>query len=1244
VLQREVDIGPDGVVEVEIDTALAKALHGDLDHRYELTAEVVDESRRTIVGTGRVLVARRPFQVYVWVDRGHYSVRDTIQASFSARTLDNQPVQGKGNVELLKISYDKEGQAKERRVRSWPLNTNDEGRASLKLSASQPGQYRLSYKVADAEGHEIEGGYIFVVRGQGFDGADFRFSKIEVVPDKREYKPGEKIEVMVNTDRAGATVLLFVRPANGVYLAPRVIHMEGKSTVEEILVARKDMPNFFIEALTVFDANVHTAMREIVVPPEKRVLNVKVVPSAAKYKPGEKASVKVQVTDSHEEPYVGSLVLTMYDKSVEYISGGANVPEIRSFFWKWRRRHNPRTQTNLTRHLQILLKKGELDMGFLGAFGRSVADVMEEGKFGGGGGLRTEYRKSRNRGGMMPMVADSPMAPMASRAMAKGAVAEMSMDAVSADRMDRESDKALNANGIAAPGQVVQPTVRTKFADTAYWAAALQTDKRGYASIELDMPENLTGWKIKTWAMGHGTRVGEGVAEVVTSKDLLLRLQAPRFFVEKDEVVLSANVHNYLETAKTVKVVLDLNECLESIDPLEQTVHIDATGEKRVDWRVKVVREGKALVRMKALTDEESDAMEMHFPAKVHGIDKMVAFSGHIRQDADRASITLDIPAERRADKTALEVRYSPTLAGAMVDALPYLVDYPYGCTEQTLNRFLPTVITQKVLLDMGLDLADIRDKQTNLNTQELGDDAKRAEQWKRVKNKPNKKFGEEEYAWNPNPVFDVDQVRDMVGSGVRKLTEMQLTDGGWGWFSGHGERSYPHTTAYVVHGLQTARYNDAAVPAKAIARGIQWLTRYQQDQVTRLKNAPSKTKPWKTQADNLDAFIFMVLTDEKKTDKDMLGFLYRDRNHLAVYGKALFGMALHAVGEKEKVAMIMRNIDQFLVKDEENQTAYLKLGNGGYWWYWYGSEWEAQAYYLKLLARVEPKGWRARYLVKYLLNNRRHATYWNSTRDTAICIEAFADYMRASGEDKPDLTIEILVDGKKHKDVKINAANLFSFDNKLVLAGDELTSGKHTVEFRKAGKGPLYFNAYLSYFSLEDFIPKAGLELKVERQYYKLVAVDKKVKVAGARGQALDQRVDKYRREPLRNLAAVTSGDLIEIELLITSKNDYEYIVFEDLKASGFEPFDVRSGYSRDGLGAYMELRDDRVSFFVQRLMRGQHSMAYKVRAEIPGRFSALPTKAYAMYAPELKANSDEFKIRIQDRPKPKDMVELPK
>ena len=218
---------------------------------------------------------------------------------------------------------------------------------------------------------------------------------------------------------------------------------------------------------------------------------------------------------------------------------------------------------------------------------------------------------------------------------------------------------------------------------------------------------------------------------------------------------------------------------------------------------------------------------------------------------------------------------------------------------------------------------------------------------------------------------------------------------------------------------------------------------------------------------------------------------------------------------------MVLQNISQYVQQDNENQTAWLNLPEGC-WWYWYGSEYEAEAYYLKLLARTDPKGELASRLVKYLLNNRKNATYWNSTRDTAIVVEAMAEYIKASGESRPEMTVEVFYDGKLQKAVEITPQTLFSFDNKFVLEGDAVTAGKHQVELKKKGAGPLYYNGYLTNFTLEDFITKAGLEIKVQRKYYKLVKADKSIDAAGSRGQVVEQKVEKYDRQELENLATL--------------------------------------------------------------------------------------------------------------------------
>ena len=116
-------------------------------------------------------------------------------------------------------------------------------------------------------------------------------------------------------------------------------------------------------------------------------------------------------------------------------------------------------------------------------------------------------------------------------------------------------------------------------------------------------------------------------------------------------------------------------------------------------------------------------------------------------------------------------------------------------------------------------------------------------------------------------------------------------------------------------------------------------------------------------------------------SDLEMLGFLFRDKVGLPVYAKCLLGLELHRTKDNKKRNAVITNIEQFLKIDDENQTAWLELGNGGYWWYWYGSEFEAHAWYLKLLSVAKPKSPQASGLVKYLVNNRKHATYWRSTQ-----------------------------------------------------------------------------------------------------------------------------------------------------------------------------------------------------------------------------------------------------------------------
>ncbi len=1179
VAEQEVSLGPDGSVHVDIDSSLAAQLHPDQDHTYQIQAEVVDASRRTVVGHGRVFAARQPFRVALWTERGYYRVGDTIRMGSTARTLDGQPVAGPGTLRLLQVRYER-GQPVETEVGRWDLATRAAGQAKFQIKAATAGQYRLAYEVTDPQGHKIEGGQLLTVTGENFDGGDFRFNDLELIPDRRTYRPGEQAQLQINSNREQATVLLFARPANGVYLPPQMIRLTGKSQIVTLDVTAADAPNFFVEAVTIHGGRVHTVTRELCVPPERRMLQLEMLPTAEALLPGQTAKILCKLTDAEQKPFRGSLVVTIYDQALEAISGGSQVAQIRDFFWKWRRSHRPQSTSNLQRYSAVQIPPDQQAMQDLGMFGRDVADPRRADAAGA--------RKSERAGGGRNRWADGTHSPVA---------------AVLAESSSSDMEPPAPVPEVAA--------VREYFADTALWVGSLETDAEGLAEVEFTLPDNLTTWQIRGWAMGHGTRVGEAQAEIVTRKNLLLRMQAPRFFVERDEVVLSAIVHNYLDSDQSVRVQLQLeDDTLAGPPQLTRSVEIPAGGEQRVDWRVRVRRAGTAQVTMRARADRESDAVTRRFPVQVHGLLQTESFTGLVPPSATVGRFSVTIPAQRRAEQTQLKICYTPSLAGTMLEALPFLLQYPHGCTEQTLNRFLPAVLVQRTLQQMGLDLEALAAGAARPATQHPG----------------------------PDPIFNTQAMQQMIRTGLNRLAEMQLSDGGWGWFHGWGERSAPHTTAVVMHGLLVARQHDVAMEPQVLERGLQWLQKYQAQQCQRLsaggqRNGKQRPPlPQKRMADDLDALVYMVLSEAGRAQPAMRDYLYRDRSQLSVASLATLGLALAREGSSKRLSMIQRNLSQYLRQDKANQTAWLQVPTTS-WWTWHGSALETQAYYLKFLAAVEPDSAIAPRLVKYLVNNRRHATYWNSTRDTALVIEALADYLQVQPELAAESTVELWIDGQQRHRALIDREQIFGGEHSWTLSGDALAPGRHTVEIRKQGAGPLYWNGYLTNFTLVDPIAAAGLELKVARNYYRLRPSAHTTAVAGAQGQAVRQRVEKYERVPIASGAHVESGDVIEVELTITSKNDYEYLLLEDKQAAGCRPVDFLSGYRGHPQGAYVEFRDDRVCMYFRRLARGRHSLSYRVRAEIPGAFSVLPAEVAAMYAPQLKANSEELKIEVRER-----------
>ena len=644
---------------------MAKAAFGDEhDHRYSISVVVRDSSRRSIVGSGSVVAARTPFKVYTWTNRGYYNTGDRIVVNYQARQLDGSPVKAEGTLDILQLSYDADGKPNERVIATLPAKTDEQGRGVADLMARTAGQYRLRFRLESGDSGEVEGGYIYTVRGVGVRGDDFRFAELEITPDKPEYAPGDVAKVQIASNNSDAIVALFVRPISGVYTEPQYVQLKNKTAIVEIPITNDDQPNFHVEAYTVYDGEYHQRMKEIVVPPEDRVLQLTMKADKEQYLPGEEASVELTVKEPSGKPVEGSVVISAYDRALELVSPDTVPRDIREFFWKWRRNHYPSGRASSTNWAQPCRIDRIRQFRPLGVFGSTLADDFDllEGLVPAGrlamnrrGGMRALRGPMGGAGfgmggGNVLEMADSAEGSAEGNAMPGAPMGEASSGL---GLMAKSSARTRSQGPEAGNGGVQPPQIRKDFADSAIWLASLKTDAEGKAEATFKMPENLTGWKLRSWAMGDNTRVGSASTEAVTKKPLLVRLQTPRFLVERDEVVVSSIVHNDTKETRKIRVSLEIVgqtqlELMEGQLP-EQVVAVKPFEQARVDWRCQALASGDVKLRTYAVGGDASDAMELSVPIVVYGAMKTDSWAGTVREDQANTEFQIMIPVERRA-------------------------------------------------------------------------------------------------------------------------------------------------------------------------------------------------------------------------------------------------------------------------------------------------------------------------------------------------------------------------------------------------------------------------------------------------------------------------------------------------------------------------------------------------------------------------------------------------------------------
>jgi len=749
----------------------------------------------------------------------------------------------------------------------------------------------------------------------------------------------------------------------------------------------------------------------------------------------------------------------------------------------------------------------------------------------------------------------------------------------SAERLNQEL-AAERKGGGGGPAST-DGTVRRLFRDTAYWNPALVTDEDGTARFSVELPDNLTTWRLDVRGItGADTRVGAEEHRIVTTKPVLLRPVTPRFLVVGDTVQLEAVVNSSLEEDLEVQIALT-GAGIGLPEATRRTVTVPAGGKARVVWPVSVPFEGQgppalpdalgeATIRMSASGGGLSDTVELKLPVYPFSAPQVVATAGQVSASGEAVEV-IRLPAEIDAARGALRIALSPSLAAATARSLEWLEAFPYECSEQTTSKFLPNVATYLALGELDLD--------------EAAREGLRADLERTI------------------PIH------------LQRLYSLQNGDGGWGWW--HAETSRPLLTAYALYGLTLAEQAGFAVSAAAIEGATGYLVRRLGTPV----DVRSGTDL------NQRAFVVWVLAERGAVPASRAVTLYEQRERMDVFGQAYLALALDRAGGPEQRA----RIDGLL--SDIGGRAYVSAT---------GTRWDERrddrlsmntntrttAIVILALSRLDPDNVNLVPAVRWLMSEGSDG-HWETTQETAWSVLGLTAFMQATGELKGDYAYDVALGDASLGGGTVSAANIADTVTMTVPVADMATGADNRLVIRRDGEGALYYTTHLRLYRPVDRLEPVARGIVLGRRYFAVdrrtfEAVGEPIDTAGI-GDVVQVRLTIVADKALDYVLLedpIPSGFEIVDTSLKTTSSAAQAPQLEEVTEGEDEdlPWWMRGWWS---YWAESQLLDDRAVLFATELGKGTYEYTYLIRASLAGNFRVAPAHVEEMYFPEVFGNS---------------------
>ncbi|MCE2785923.1 MAG: MG2 domain-containing protein [Pirellula sp.] len=765
---------------------------------------------------------------------------------------------------------------------------------------------------------------------------------------------------------------------------------------------------------------------------------------------------------------------------------------------------------------------------------------------------------------------------------------------------------------------------RINLNETAFFFPQLLANDDGSVSIEFTMPEALTKWRFMALAHDKQLRSASLFDSVVTAKDLMVQPNPPRFLRQGDLIEFTTKVTNRSNRVQQGTFALHLTDAIDesNVDAkfengkAEQSFELAANESKSYRWRIRVPQDARPITfKTIAATEQLSDGEQAILPVLSNKVLVSEAIPLPIRGKSTKEFTLqklIDSAGSDTIQNQSLTLQMTSQPAWYAVLALPYLMEYPYECSEQTFNRLYANSLARHIAAS-DPKVAKVFETWRTLQPEALESPLS--------KNQDIQSILLEETPWlkdanresqarrNVGILFDTNRLKNETDSQLQKLAQMQRPSGLWPWFPGGPDNEY--LSLYIVTGFGRLRNLGVAVDEGIALNALGALDAWMNKQYNEIKDKdPKKSHLGSTIALYLYGRSFFLnnapIAPEYQTA--LKYWLAQGKDHWVEQtrqSQAHLAVALKRFGDAETPKAMIKSFKERSVTDEELGMFWRDTERS---WWWYHAPIETQAMMIEAFDEVAGDTQSVEECKVWLLKQKQTQD-WKTTKATADAV--YALLRRGENWLASDALVAVELAGTKLEPKNVERGTGFY---QQTFAGNEIRPEMGKVKVTKSDEGVSWGGLHWEY--LEDINKVTAHEatpLKLEKKLFK--------RVLTASGPVLEAVV-----------APVAIGDELICRVVVRTDRDMEYVHLRDYRGSGTEPVNVLSSYkSQDGLFYYESTRDTATHFFIDYLRKGTYVFEYPVRVQLAGEYPMGYASIECMYAPEFNSHSESILLRAE-------------